>query len=78
LLSPIHGSAPGAPGYPPLTMFKILLLQQWRTLRSAAEEAVRDRLSFRRFCRWTWRRPTTPRSGGFARRSTGSVFRLGY
>ena len=32
LLSPIHGSAMGAPGYPPLTMFKILLLQQWYTL----------------------------------------------
>ena len=51
LLSPIHGSATGAPGYPPLTMFKILLLQQWHTLSDpAAEEAVRDRLSFRRFC----------------------------
>ena len=32
-------------------MFKILLLQQWHTLSDpAAEEAVRDRLSFRRFC----------------------------
>ena len=41
----------GAPGYPPLTMFKIVLLQQWHTLSDpAAEEAVRDRLSFRRFC----------------------------
>ena len=51
LLSPIHGSATGAPGYPPLTMFKILLLQQWHTLSDpAAEEAVRDRLSFRCFC----------------------------
>ena len=51
LLSPIHGSAMGAPGYPPLTMFKIVLLQQWHTLSDpAAEEAVRDRLSFRRFC----------------------------
>src|SRR5579871_2418112 len=51
LLSPIHGSATGAPGYPPLTMFKILLLQQWHTLSDpGAEEAVRDRLSFRRFC----------------------------
>ena len=51
LLSPIHGSAKGAPGYPPLTMFKIVLLQQWHTLSDpAAEEAVRDRLSFRRFC----------------------------
>jgi hypothetical protein len=52
LLSPIHGSAMGAPGYPPLTMFKILLLEQWRTLSDpAAEEAVRDRLSFRRVSR---------------------------
>ena len=39
LLSPIHGSAMGAPRYPPLTMFKIVVL----------EEAVRDRLSFRRW-----------------------------
>src|SRR5580700_3834521 len=51
LLSPVHGSAMGAPGYPPLTMFKIVLLQQWHSLSDpAAEEAVRDRLSFRRFC----------------------------
>jgi len=51
LLAPIHGSAKGAPGYPPLAMFKILLLQQWYTLSDpGAEEAVRDRLSFRRFC----------------------------
>jgi hypothetical protein len=72
LLAPIHASARGAPGYPPLTMFKILLLQQWHTLSDpAAEEAVRDRLSFRRFCGLppTWRRRITPRSGVFARRS---------
>jgi transposase, IS5 family len=51
LLAPIHASTRGAPGYPPLTMLKILLLQQWHTLSDpAAEEAVRDRLSFRRFC----------------------------
>ena len=50
-MAPIHASARGAPAYPPLTMFKILLLQQWHTLSDpAAEEAVRDRLSFRRFC----------------------------
>ena len=41
----------GAPGHPPLTMFKTVLLQQWHTLSDpGAEEAVRDRLSFRRFC----------------------------
>jgi len=51
LLSKIHGSAKGAPGYPPLAMFKIILLQQWYTLSDPAmEEALRDRLSFRRFC----------------------------
>src|SRR5271154_2707583 len=51
LLAPIHASTRGAPGYPPVTLFKILLLQQWHTLSDpGAEEAVRDRLSFRRFC----------------------------
>jgi IS5 family transposase len=51
LLAPIHASARGAPGWPPLAMFEIVLLQQWHTLSDpAAEEAVRDRLSFRRFC----------------------------
>jgi IS5 family transposase len=51
LLAPVHGSTKGAPGYPPVTMFKIVLLQPWYTLSDpAAEEAVRDRLSFRRFC----------------------------
>jgi transposase, IS5 family len=51
LLAPIHALIRGAPGYPPLTMLKILLLQQWHRLSDpGAEEAVRDRLSFRRFC----------------------------
>lgn len=51
LLSNINSETKGAPGYPPLVMFKIVLLQQWYNLSDpAAEEAVRDRLSFRRFC----------------------------
>ena len=51
LLAPIHASARGAPGWPPFVMFKILLLQQWHALSDpGAEEAVRDRLLFRRFC----------------------------
>ena len=51
LLAQINGSAEGRPGYPPLVMFKIVLLQQWYNLSDpGAEEAVRDRLSFRRFC----------------------------
>ncbi|MGA9599206.1 MAG: IS5 family transposase [Methylocystis sp.] len=38
-------------GYPPFVMFKIVLLQQWYSLSDpAAEEAMRDRVSFRRLC----------------------------
>lgn len=51
LFRDIHGDVLGAPGYPPIVMFKISLLQQWYGLSDpAAEEAVADRLSFRRFC----------------------------
>ena len=51
LLAQIHGGEKGAPSYPPVMMFKTILLQQWHNLSDpAAEEAVRDRLSFRRFC----------------------------
>src|SRR3974390_2407781 len=51
ILRPLHSSCEGAPAYPPLVMFKIVLLQQWYSLSEpAAEEAVRDRPSFRRFC----------------------------
>jgi len=47
----IHGGSLGAPGYPPIAMFKISLLQQWYGLSDpAAEDALADRLSFRRFC----------------------------
>lgn len=42
----------GRPPYSPLTMFKALLLQQWYGLSDPGlEEALSDRLSFRRFCR---------------------------
>ena len=51
ILRPLHSSGEGAPAYPPLVMFKIVLLQQWYSLSDpGAEEAVRDRMSFRRFC----------------------------
>jgi IS5 family transposase len=40
-------NAVGNPAYPPLPMFKILLLQRWYNLSDAAvEEALYDRLSF--------------------------------
>ena len=40
----------GRPSYPPVMLFKVLLLQQWYGLSDPmAEEAIADRLSFRRF-----------------------------
>ena len=40
----------GRKSYPPVTLFKVLLLQQWYGLSDPmAEEAIGDRLSFRRF-----------------------------
>ena len=51
LLRGLHASAAGAPSYPPLSMLKALLLQQWYGLSDPGlEEALSDRLSFRRFC----------------------------
>ena len=50
VLSPIHASAEGRPAYPVLTLIRLLLLQQWYGLSDPGlEEAVDDRLSFRRF-----------------------------
>lgn len=41
---------PGKPGFPAITLFKVLLLQQWYGLSDPqTEEAVADRLSFRSF-----------------------------
>ena len=51
LLKHIHAAAKGESSYPPLTMFKVLLVQRWYGLSDPAmEEALYDRLSFRRFC----------------------------
>jgi IS5 family transposase len=50
LLRELHGGRMGAPAYPSLLMFKALLLQRWYNLSDPAlEEALKDRLSFRRF-----------------------------
>ena len=49
-LSGLRASRYGAPGYPPVLMLKALLLQQWYGLSDPGlEEALADRLSFRRF-----------------------------
>ena len=52
VLKDIYRSGEGRPSYPVLTLTKLLLLQQWYTLSDPGlEEAVDDRLSFRRFAR---------------------------
>lgn len=50
LLADIHAARRGEPAYPPLVMFKVLLLQRWYDLSDPGmEEALADRLSFRGF-----------------------------
>jgi IS5 family transposase len=50
LLVALEGGQMGPPPYPPLMMFKALLLQRWYALSDPGlEEALKDRLSFRRF-----------------------------
>lgn len=50
-LPPAPPPGPGRPAYPALAMFKALLLAQWYQLSDPAlEEALADRISFRRFC----------------------------
>ena len=50
VLSGLRTGARGAPPYPAVLMFRALLLQQWYGLSDPAlEEALGDRLSFRRF-----------------------------
>ena len=50
ILAPLCHRATGRPGYPPLVMFRALLLAQWYGLSDPGlEEALADRMSFRRF-----------------------------
>jgi IS5 family transposase len=49
-LAHIHAAPVGRPGYGPMVLFRCLLLQQWYGLSDPGlEEALADRLSFRRF-----------------------------
>lgn len=50
LVGKVYGSKTGRPSYPPLVLLKVLLLQGWYGLSDPGmEEALGDRLSFRRF-----------------------------
>jgi len=49
-VSTIYAAPEGRPSYPPLLLVKALLLAQWDDLSAPQlEEALSDRLSFRRF-----------------------------
>jgi transposase, IS5 family len=51
LLSAVHANAKGEAAWPPLAMFKALLLSMWYDLSDVKlAEALDDRASFRRFC----------------------------
>lgn len=51
VLDGINAAKRGGRGYPPLCMVKALLLAQWHDLSDPGlEDALADRLSFRRFC----------------------------
>ena len=62
LLSPIHGSSKGAPGYPPVTMLKIIFAAMVHTLRPAARKRSATACRSGAFAafRSIGRRPTTP------------------
>ena len=50
LVDEVYSADEGRPSYPPLMMVKVLLLQQWYNLSDPQmEEALGDRISFRRF-----------------------------
>jgi IS5 family transposase len=63
LLSPLYPSSKGEPAWPPLAMFKALLLAVWHDLSDVKlAEALEDRGSFRRFCGFAAHEPTPERT----------------
>jgi IS5 family transposase len=63
LLAPLYPSAKGEPAWPPLAMFKALLLEVWYDLSDVKlAEALEDRASFRRFCGFAASEPTPERT----------------
>ncbi len=67
LLEPLYPAAKGEPAWPPLAMFKALLLSVWYDLSDVKlAEALDDRASFRRFCGFS-RNEVTPERTAFVR-----------
>ena len=66
-LGRLHASAKGEAAWPPLAMFKALLLSVWYDLSDVKlAEALDDRASFRRFCGFSSNEPT-PEHTAFVR-----------
>ena len=67
ILGQVHSSAKGEPAWPPLAMFKALLLSVWYDLSYVKlAEALDDRASFRTFCGFS-RTEATPERTAFVR-----------
>jgi len=63
LLEPLYPAAKGEPAWPPLAMFKALLLSIWYDLSDIKlAEALDDRASFRRFCGFSANEATPERT----------------
>ena len=67
LLDRINCAAKGEPAWPPLVLFKALLIAVWHDLSDVKlSEALGDRASFRRFCGFS-RTEATPERTAFVR-----------
>ena len=63
LLEPLYPATKGEPAWPPLAMFKALLLSIWYDLSDVKlAEALDDRASFRRFCGFSGSEATPERT----------------
>lgn len=63
LLEPLYPASKGEPAWPPLAMFKALLLAVWHDLSDVKlAEALEDRASFRRSCGFSSSEPTPERT----------------
>ncbi len=63
LLDPLYSAPKGEPAWPPLAMFKALLLTIWYDLSDVKlAEALDDRASFRRFCGFSANEATPERT----------------
>jgi transposase, IS5 family len=63
LLDPLYSATKGEPAWPPLAMFKALLLSIWYDLSDVKlAEALDDRTSFRRFCGFSCSEATPERT----------------